>query len=168
MAQQRHEADHAPLAVPERHRRRVDDRGSTLVEIVIAITLLAVIVVPVLAGLTMATKASAVSRAASNVETALINAVDRVNRSDAEANGLCDYFPYARAAVVTQGWTPGEVTTRTEYLDLASNSWVQGPPTAEGCPGGLYHAGLIQRVTITVTDPDRHVSRSIQVVKSNV
>ena len=157
-----------PPAARDPQRRHAGDRGSTLVEIVIAITLLAVIVVPVLAGLTMATKASAVSRAASNVETALINAVDRVNRSDAETHSLCDYHPYARAAVVTQGWSPSEVTTRTEYLDLASGSWVQGPPTAEGCPGGLYHAGLIQRVTITVTDPDRHVSRSIQVVKSNV
>lgn len=156
----------------DQHRNRRDgrrgDHGSTLVEIVIAITLLGVVVVPVLAGLAAATRASAAARAASNVETALINAVDRVNRSDAEANSLCDYFTYARAAVVTQGWTESEVSTVTEYLDLTANAWVQGPPTAEGCPGGIYQTGLIQRVTITVTDPSGRVSRTLQVVKSNV
>lgn len=160
--------DNPPPTAPPAHRRRATDRGSTLVEIVIAITLLGIIVVPILAGLAVATKASAVSRAASNVETSLINAVDRVNRADAETNGLCDYYSYARAAVVTQGWSDNEISTTTEYLDLGSGSWVQGPPTAEGCPGGLYSTGLIQRVTIRVTDPNRHVSRSIQVVKSNV
>lgn len=148
--------------------RRAHDRGNTLVEVVIAITLLAVIVVPVLGGVRMATKASAVSRAASNVETALINAVDRVNRADARTQQLCDYEAYARAAVVTQGWSAGEVSTRTEYLDVASGTWAQGPPSAGGCQGGVYQQGVVQRVTITVTDPQRHVTRSIQVVKSNV
>jgi type II secretory pathway pseudopilin PulG len=144
------------------------DRGNTLVEVVVAITLLAVVVVPVLGGIRMATKASAVSRAASNVETALINAVDRINRADAEGLQLCDYQAYARAAVVTQGWTENEVTTRTEYLDVTTDTWTQSATANPGCKNGIYQPGVVQRVTITVSDPQRHITRSIQVVKSNV
>lgn len=139
------------------------DAGATLTEIVVAVALLAIIVVPVLGGLIAATRASSVARASSNVETALINAVDRINRADAVTNQLCDYYPYARAAVVTQGWSDSEVSVVNEHLDLDAAAWVSG-----GCPSGLYQAGLVQRVTITIRDPEGHISRSIQVVKSNV
>lgn len=139
------------------------DAGSTLVEIIVAVVLLAIVVVPVLGGLVAATRASAVARASSNVETALINAVDRVNRADAKTNQLCDYYPYARAAVVTQGWSDSEVSVVNEHLDLGAGSWATG-----GCPSGLYQVGTVQRVTITIRDPQGHVTRSIKVVKSDV
>ncbi len=151
------------------HRRRSAtrdpecDRGSTIVEVVVAITLLAVVAVPVLLGVWTVTKASAVSRASSNVETALINAVDRVNRADAELIGICDYYTYARAAVLTQGWTESEVSVVNEHYDVDAGAWAAG-----GCPTAGYQSNLVQRVTITIRDPNRHVSRSIQVVKSNV
>lgn len=156
-----------PFTGPSR-RARIDE-GATLVEVIVAIALLAIVVVPVLVGLATVTKASAVSRASSNVETALINAVDRVNRADAATLQLCEYGVFARAAVVTQGWSAAEVSTVTEYLDTTTDTWVlDGAPGASGCPSGTYVRGLVQRVTITVTDPNRHVRRSIQVVKSNV
>jgi type II secretory pathway pseudopilin PulG len=152
--------------VPAASRRR--DAGATLVEIVVAIALLAIVVVPVLSGMITVTKASSVARAASNVETAVINAVDRVNRADAHTNQLCDYYQYARAAVVTQGWSDSEVSTSHQYLDVDAGAWVTGPAGAAACPPGGYVQGLVQRVVVTVTDPQREVSRTIEVVKSDV
>jgi len=155
------------------------DRGSTFVELVIAITLLAIVAVPTLRAVITSIQASTSATAAAEVETALLNAVDRVNRSPADR---CDYHQFARAAILTQGW--GEETVQTEhaYLDtsLTPTDWSTGPAIGPACPAeapgddpayepaGQYRDDLIQQVSITVTSPDGKVSRTIKVVKSNV
>jgi type II secretory pathway pseudopilin PulG len=143
------------------------DRGSTLVEIVVAVTLLAVLIVPVMRSVIVSIRASTTATAASEVETALLNAVDRVNRSPVTS---CDYSQYAEAAMLTQGWSEADVVVEHFYLDttLPTPDWVAGPPGAAACPGGLHRDDLIQKVSISVTDPGDKVSRTIQVVKSNV
>jgi hypothetical protein len=132
---------------------------------VLAVTLLALMMVPVLGGLAMATRASSQARAAASVETAIVNAVDRINRAP---SNRCDYHQYARAAVVTQGWSDGQVTTQHFYLNLTTSAWVAGPTNGAACPDGTYRNGLIQKVIVTVNDPRGKIFRSIEVVKSNV
>ena len=57
------------------------DSGFSLVEIVIAIVLMATVVVAILNAVSTSVKASSVSRSAAQVETAVVNAADRVNRA---------------------------------------------------------------------------------------
>ena len=145
------------------------DRGSTFVEIVIAITLMAIVVVPTLRAVITSIQASTSATSAAEVETALLNAVDRVNRSPADR---CDYHQYARAAVLTQGWAADTVETEHAFLDtsLVPADWSIGADATvgEACPVTGHRDDLIQQVSITVTSPDGKVSRTIKVVKSNV
>jgi len=151
---------------PERQDR---DRGFSMVEIVISIVLLGTVVLAVLNATTVSIKASAVSRSAAQVETSIVNAADRVNR----APKRCDYTIYAQAAVQTEGWDPSTVSVAHEYYVVGSDatvegSWVQGPSGTPGCEGPAPVDLLVQRVTISITSPDSKVTRTIQVVKSDV
>ena len=51
------------------------------------ITLMAVVIVPIMSAVAMSIKSSSQGRSAAQVETALVNAADRVNRADMK----CDY-----------------------------------------------------------------------------
>jgi Tfp pilus assembly protein PilW len=146
------------------------DRGSSIIEIIIAVVLIGTVVVAILTAVISATTASTTSRSSAQVETALVNATDRVNRAPKN----CDYTVYAQAAVLTQHWDAEQASVTQQYYVPAATSatagtWVTGPPTQSGCPTLNSSAdGLVQRVTITITSTDGHVRRSIQVVKSDV
>lgn len=144
------------------------DRGFSFIEVMITITLMSITVVPILGAARTGIKASAVAVSAAEVETALVNAADRINR----APKRCDYEIYARAAVQTLGWDAAQVTAVTRYYEPGSDptvagSWVAGP-TFGGCSGSEPSPLLVQRVTVTVTSPDGAMRRSIHVVKSDV
>jgi len=151
---------------------RVDrraDRGFSLTEVVIAIALIGVVVLGMLEAIRVSVAASSLNRAAAQVETAVVNAADRVNR----APKRCDYTVYAQAAVQTQGWPAGNATVEHEYYLPGANAstagtWQTGTAGAPGCPGQAPTDLLVQRITITITNPDGDVRRSIQVVKSDV
>lgn len=150
---------------PQRH----DDRGYTLTEVVIAMVLIGIVVLGMLEAVRTSVQASSTSRAAAQVETAVVNAADRVNR----APKTCDYTIYAQAAVQTQGWDPGTASVEHEYYvpgptATTNGTWQKGNASAPGCPGPDAPDLLVQRVTITITSPDVDVRRSIQVVKSDV
>jgi hypothetical protein len=114
-------------------------------------------------------KASSASRSAAKVETAIVNAADRVNR----APKGCDYTIYAQAAVQTEGWAADRASLTQEYYvpgadATVAGSWQPGVAGSPGCPGPQDPDGLVQRVTISITSPDGKVRRNIQVVKSDV
>jgi len=136
------------------------DRGVTLVEVVITIALMGVVVIPVLAATRTAIVSSSISSSAAEVETMLVNAVDRVNR--AERNDFeCDFTLPIEAAVQTFGWAATSAVVVHEHYD--SGAWQPG-----GCPGGVFRPGLVQRITISITSPDGDVTRTLQVVKGDI
>lgn len=137
----------------------------TFVEIVVAVVLIAVVVVPVLTAVATSIRTSSVSRVAAEVETVLVNAVDRANRAD-RGNFPCDLSSPVRAAVETHGWPASSATIGHEYLD-AAGAW-QTDATGTACPEGEFRAGIVQRVTVTVTSPTEDISRTLQVVKSDI
>lgn len=139
----------------------MSDRGYTLIEAVISIALMAIIVIPITLSLRTAVQASLRARSASQVESALINAADRVNR----APQACDYTQYAQAAVQTQGWPADRATTATQWFDPTSGVWATD---GRGCRFDAVTSDLIQRVRIVVTSLDGSVTRSVEVVKSRV
>lgn len=155
-------------SAPTRWQQR-RDHGMTLIEVVIAVTLMSIVVVAILNTVATTIDASATSRSAAQIETALVNAADRVNR----APKRCDYTIYAQAAAQTQGWPASTVSVDHRYyvpgVDATSTgSWVVGPASAPGCSGAAPSDLLVQRVTVTLTSPDGKIRRSIQVVKSDV
>jgi type II secretory pathway pseudopilin PulG len=149
----------------EQRPRRRSDGGFSFVEIVITITLMGVVIAPILAAVAASIRASSVSVTAAEVETVLINAIDRVNRAP-RAEFDCDLTGPVLAAVEIHGWPRSSATVGHEYLDL-SGAW-RSDASGTACPGGVSHNGLVQRITVTITSPENNVSRSLQVVKSDV
>lgn len=151
-----------------RHPSSRRDGGFTLVEAVITIALLSIVVVPVLGAVMASIQASARSRSAAQVETIIVNAADRVNRAPKE----CGYLTYVQAALGTQEWDEDLATVEEYYYIPAEQpsqpgEWKQGP-TKDSCPLDDPTELLVQRVDITIKSPDGKVSRTIQVVKSDV
>ena len=152
-----------------RNARGGRDTGFSLVEVVIAIVLMGTVVVAVLNAVAVSVRASSVSRSAAQVETAVVNAADRVNR----APKRCDYTIYVQAAVQTEGWSPDTASVTHEYYvpgadATVEGSWETGAAGSPGCSGPAPTDLLVQRVTISITSPDGKVRRNIEVVKSDV
>jgi len=145
------------------HRRRSADRGSTLIEIVLAISLTAIVVMPLLSAVRTGISASTINEGAANAETAIVDAADRINR----ATQVCDYTQFVVASVVTKGWSASSASAVTQAYDPATGTWKPAGP-GSGCLLAGVNDGLVQLVTITITTPKGDVTRSIQVVKSNV
>ena len=156
----------------EEPTRARHDRGFSIIEVVVTVTLMAVVIVPILTAVATSVKAGSQTRSAAQVETALVNAADRVNRADLK----CSYAIYAEAAVQSQGWGASQASLSYAY-------WVPGayvPGATPALPGSWSTDGkaceiadtttekLVQRVTISITSPDGDINRVIEVVKSRV
>jgi type II secretory pathway pseudopilin PulG len=136
------------------------DAGVSLVEVVIALALIGVIVIPILIASATLIRSTVISESAAEVETMLVNAVDRVHRSD-RGSFQCDFTIPVEAAVMTYGWPQTSASVGHEHLD--GGVWVAG-----GCPSTGFYSGLVQRVTVTITSPDGRVSRTLQVIKGDI
>ena len=140
------------------------DRGYTLTEVLVAVVLMGVAIVPIMMAGIVTIKASASSRTASRVETVLANAADRVNR----AGESCNYDVYVQAAAQAEGWSASQATATYMYYVPAASPTTLGTWTAGACPGVTRPEGLVQKVTITVTGPSGKPTRTIAMVKSDV
>lgn len=148
--------------VPARSRR---DRGFSLVEMVITVSLIGLVMVPVTVAAFTLVKNSSFNRNATKVETVLSNAADRVNR----APESCDYTVYLEAAVLAEpGWSQQQVSAEYRFYVPGTTAAAAGSWTSGACPVTGLTAELVQLVEITVSSPDGVVHRSIQVVKSRI
>ncbi|MGI9645285.1 MAG: type IV pilus modification PilV family protein [Ilumatobacteraceae bacterium] len=141
-----------------------DDRGVSLTELLISIVLIGMVVVSMLAALFTSIKASSVVFEAAQVETVLLNAGDRIAR----APQLCEYEEYVDAAALAEGWTVAETSVVVELYSPGANG--PGPEddwVTQTCPDDVS-AFDVQRLTVTATNPDGDVTRTLMVVKSNV
>ena len=143
----------------ERPVDRSADRGVSVIEVVLAITLTGLLVIPLMSAVRTGIQASVLNEAAANAETAVVDAADRINRAPQK----CDYTIYAQASVQTKGWAPGAASVTHEHYDPTAGTWKSG-----GCRFAAPTDDLVQRVSITITTPEGDVTRTIQVVKSNV
>jgi Tfp pilus assembly protein PilV len=150
--------------MPEMQRARDGDRGSSLVEVLMAVVLTAIAIVPLMGASWVLVRNSAVNRSSTKVETVINNAADRVNR----AVPNCEYQIYVEAAAMAEGWAQSQASATYQYYVPNPNATLPGAWVAGGCPNGVRPAGLVQMVLITVSSPDGRVTRTIQVVKSDV
>lgn len=157
-------ADRHAGADPQRPRRSRDG-GFSIVEIVITISLMGIVVAPILTAVAVSIRASSTSLTAAEVETVLVNAVDRVNRAPRSAATACVLTGPVGAAVETHGWPASSATVGHEYLD-PGGVW-KTDPSGTACPGGVFQNTLVQRITVTITSPEHGVRRTLQVVRSS-
>lgn len=150
-------------------RRQADrDAGVSLVEVAISIGLMGIIVVPILLAVSSSIRSSNVSESAAQVETLLVNAVDRVNRAP-RGDFQCDVSGPILAAVETVGWPTSTTQIDQEYLDELTGLWTAGPAVTPACPASTgFYQEIVQRITITITSPDERVTRSLQVVRGDI
>jgi len=148
------------------HAPRDVDRGFTLVELVMAITVMMIIAVPTMSAVITAIRADVLNNDLADVQTVLQNAVDNVNRVDKN----CDYTQYAQAAAVTEGWPAGSIVVAQQHYTPGATPLVAGAWSAGACIGASTTpaALIVQMVTITVKSPDGRVQKTLQVVKSDV
>jgi type II secretory pathway pseudopilin PulG len=151
---------------PDQASDKARDGGFSFIEIVVTVVLMGVVLLPILAAVRTGVQTSVSSKMAAEVETALVNAVDRVYRADRSGAFACDVTSPVAASIEAFGWDPAtSVIVGHEYLD--NGVWVTDG-TGTACPGGVFQAGLVQRVTITVISPDGAVSRTLEVVRGDV
>lgn len=140
------------------------DSGFSLVEIIITIVLMGTVLIAIMNASIGGIRASTAAGDVAQIETVLQNAADRVNRAPQK----CDYSMYVQAAAQVAWGDP----------NLASATYKWYEPGADATATGTWHTGAssvagvcgkdVQLVTITVTSPNGKVTRSMQVVKSNV
>ena len=144
------------------------DRGFSIVEVVITITIIALVIIPIIQATMVGVKASSTARLVAELDTTLQNAADRVNRAPAR----CDYEQYIRAALTAKGWNPNNVSATYQHYQPGDELQVVNGPTGTwlpgACEGNDRSARLIQKVTITVITDQGSIRRTIEVVKSDV
>ncbi|HWL45430.1 MAG TPA: prepilin-type N-terminal cleavage/methylation domain-containing protein [Ilumatobacter sp.] len=129
--------------------------GFSLVELVVTVTLLALVVIPVLGAVRGAVQASAISYDAAAVETALVNAAEAVQREPLD----CDHpvGAYSDAVAASQGAVADETDRPAVVLRGVAVRSVSGTCSS---------LSAVQEVTITMTSGG--VTRAVVVVKSRV
>jgi prepilin-type N-terminal cleavage/methylation domain-containing protein len=150
------------------HAPRDVDRGFTLVELVMAITVMMIIAVPTMSAVIAAIRADVLNNDLADVQTVLQNAVDNVNRTLPKN---CDYTQYAQNAATNEGWNgPATVTVVQQHYTPGATPDVPGAWSTGACIGASTTPApqLVQMVTITVKSPDGKVQKTLQVVKSDV
>jgi Tfp pilus assembly protein PilV len=152
-----------PSSPDPRRRPRGRDRGASLIEIVIAISLLALVVGGVLAAVRTSISASSVAYEGGQLETLLLNAADKVQRAPQQCEG---YEEYVDAAALAQGWDPALVSSSVELL-VANTGDPSADWTPQPCPADVGPFD-VQRVEISATTPNGDLTRHLTVVKSSV
>jgi hypothetical protein len=130
----------------------------------VAVTLMSTAIVPIMLAGLLTVRTSSQSRSLTRIDTVLANAADRVNR----APNSCDYSMYVEAAALAEGWSPSQATVSYQYYTPAASAGTAGTWTAGPCLNGIRTPGLVQMVTIGITNADGTVLRTMQVVKSDV
>ncbi|MFN3256564.1 MAG: type II secretion system protein J [Ilumatobacter sp.] len=162
------------------------DRGNTIMEVIIAIVLMGFAVSVIVAGIRMTIIVSSTSDSQAKVEAVLTSAADRLANwayRPCPGENASDYVPIVQAAASAVGWDGSTI----EIDDIAYWNPEQSNPSGDSVPadGGwvdsntlagdecnedinLTTSRTLQRITIRATSPDGDLSRTIEVVKSNI
>jgi hypothetical protein len=139
---------------------------------VITIVLMGTVLIAVMNASIGGIKASSAANDVAQIETVLQNAADRVNRA---GHNRCDYDQYIKAAVQAVQpvhWDPDLATASYRWYQAGADATKPGSwetaPDGKACKIPGVPGNEIQLVIIKITNPKGTVSRTIQVVKSDV
>jgi prepilin-type N-terminal cleavage/methylation domain-containing protein len=133
------------------------EQGSTLIEVLIAVAILALAAAGLIGGLTTTVGSASIARQQADAQTLLISAGQAVMDNTLIPYQSCETSPsYNPASVISvpPGYSVQALPASYVYWD--GNQWGSCTPAAQG---------NLQRITITVTPPGGQVGWSRQVVK---
>jgi type II secretory pathway pseudopilin PulG len=134
--------------------RDVDhERGDTLIEVLIAVTILGIAFVAILAGLATTINLSGRQRGQANASVVLVSAADSV-KNQAYVDCATSYSA-SSGVTLPAGWSTSDLT-------ISSIKYRSGTAWSATCPGPDQN---VQLVTITATAPDGRSAESVDVVK---
>ncbi|MBK5331892.1 MAG: type II secretion system protein [Ilumatobacteraceae bacterium] len=145
------------------------DHGFSLVEVVITIALMSTVLLSIMDASLAGIKASTSAGDLAQIETVLQNAADRVNRAPLK----CNYDQYVKAAAQAANWDPATANATYWFYKpgvdaTAPGTWNTPLAPNDACSTPGVAGKDVQLVKITITSPNGKVTRSMQVVKSNV
>lgn len=158
--------------------RARSDRGTSMLEVLVAIVILGMVVGAVMGGLSLAIGLSTRTTSRAKVDALSLAAADRLASAPYIAcpttTGTGSYVPAVQAATSTVGWPASTVlVARLEFWQPTSadtGSWttVNGLSPGEcSSPASLTTSRILQRVTLLVQSPDGRYSRVTEVVKTH-
>lgn len=147
-------------------RRAPDDRGITLIEVVIAIALTGGVVVSILGAVFTVVRSTNQNDQATRIQAVVGAAADQLNSVEWEPCPLdSDRYGNALGAAADRvGWDPSTVVIAdVDHWSPSAGGWT------ENCSGAasLGTSETLQRVTIRVTTPDGAHGKTFDIVKSN-
>jgi hypothetical protein len=142
------------------------DMGETLIEVLIASALMALVVVTVVGGIGTMLLGSMLHRQQANGNTSLVKALENMksvpftqvdcSRTDAQRQAA-----YVGAAALPTGWT---AVVSIGYEQMNGVGVIDFAGTALTCPSGLQ----LQLVQATLTSPDNRVTPTMKFIKGDV
>lgn len=151
---------------PPAHQRG-SEAGETLVEVLIASVLMALVVVAILGGLATMMSSSTLHRDQTKANTVLVAAAEKVKSGTRVACGTDPASTYlGQAQDVTSslpsGWATSQIAvTSIAYQIVPPAGGVDFSTNLADCSDSLP----LQRITVTVTSPDGRVKPSLTFVK---
>jgi Tfp pilus assembly protein PilV len=149
------------------HQEGRSEAGETLLEVLIASTLMAIAVVAILGALGTMLSSSTLHRDQTKANTLLVAASEKVKSGTRVACGTdptSTYLGQARdvAASLPSGWATSQISVASIAYQTAPASGGVGFDTD---PTKCSDALPLQRITVTVTSPDGRVKPSLTFVK---
>lgn len=163
---------------PRRATRAHADRGTNMIEILVAIVILGMVVGAVMGGLSLAIGLSTRTTSRAKVDALSLAAADRLASAPYIAcptgTGPRSYEPSVQAATTTVDWPASTVQiARIEFWQPTSADagiWHTSNGLSAGecaSPASLTTSRILQRVTLLVQSPDGRYSRVTEVVKTH-
>lgn len=153
-----------------------DDRGYSLTEVLVAVALTGTIVLSIVGAMFAVVRVSGQNDDATKVQAVLGRAADELNgiayQPCPQDEAVPIYENVADRAADSVDWGPSTVMiTEYRYWNPDTSSWdtnnsIQGSDCNPAV--GYTSSKNLQRLTIQVTSPSGNVTRSIDVVKSNL
>jgi prepilin-type N-terminal cleavage/methylation domain-containing protein len=149
---------------------RNEESGFTLIEVLVALSILGIAIVALLAGMATAVQASDHHRKQANAETVLVRAVENLKSQDYQ---YCPTAPSASPYSFTTTFSADGIAAPTidkvEVWDGANfhDWWAHSAYSPSGC-GTTFDDGRLQRITLSVKSLDSRASESTTFVKRGV
>jgi type II secretory pathway component PulJ len=147
------------------------EAGETLMEVLIASALMAIVVAVLLGGMATILSTSRVHRSQADSGSVLVSAMERLKSTDVArvpcaTPGTTSYVAAAQSGSLPAGWTGSPVTISSiQYESVANVNGLPGVSFGTVCNDS---SGLtLQLIKIKVTSPDGRVTPSLSFIKGD-
>jgi len=147
-------------------RRRISDRGVSLVEVIVSIALTGGVVIAIMGALFTVVRSASQNDDAAKLQAVVGSAADQLLAVEWEncPDGSAAYLTAAQSAAHRVGWKDETVDiVDVRYWSAVADGWVDNGSCA-AAPGSV---DALQRITISVESPETAASKTFDVVKSD-